>query len=103
MASSPKSTTVAASSDAPPAGAPLVDLDSAIFKDVSVTLQAKLGEVSLTVAELLALRTGEVLKLDLELDSPIELRLNQSTVALGEIVAVDDHFGVRITAISAKT
>jgi flagellar motor switch protein FliN len=102
MPSSSKSATAAVTDKAAPSGAPLVNLDSAIFKDVSVTLQAKLGEVSLTVAELLALRTGEVLKLDLQLESPIELRLNQSTVALGEIVAVDDHFGVRITEISAK-
>jgi flagellar motor switch protein FliN/FliY len=99
---SSKSATASAPTGVDAPGAPLLNLESAIFKDVAVTLQAKLGETSLTVSELLALRTGDILKLDLQLDSPVELRLNQSTVALGEIVAVDDHFGVRITEIAAK-
>lgn len=99
---SSKSATAGAPTGADAPGAPLLNLESAIFKDVAVNLQAKLGETSLTVSELLALRTGDVLKLDLQLDSPVELRLNQSTIALGEIVAVDDHFGVRITEIAAK-
>ncbi|HYF22973.1 MAG TPA: FliM/FliN family flagellar motor switch protein [Caulobacteraceae bacterium] len=79
---------------------PLVPLDSALFKDVNVAIQAKLGLATLSVEELLALRAGSVVKLDVRLNELIELRLNQSLVARGEIVAVDDHFGVRIVEIA---
>lgn len=79
---------------------PLVGLDSPIFKDVSVELQAKLGSVTMSIGELLALKSGAVLKLDLKLNDTIELRLNQSLVAKGEIVAVDDNFGVRIVEVA---
>ena len=80
-------------------GPPLVSLDSAIFRDVKVTLEAKLGEVTLSVEELLALKSGEVVKLDARLNDLVELRLNKGLVARGEIVAVEDQFGVRIVEI----
>ena len=80
--------------------APLVSIDSAIFKDVNVELQAKLGAITLSVGELLALRSGSVVKLDMQMNDLIELRLNQSLVARGEIVAVDDNFGVRIVEVA---
>ena len=79
---------------------PLVPIDSAIFKDVNVAVQAKLGLATLSVEDLLALKTGSVVKLDVRLNDLIELRLNQSLVARGEIVAVDDHFGIRIVEIA---
>ncbi len=84
-----------------PNAPPLVSMDAAIFQDVAVALQARLGQTSLSVADLLALRAGSVVKLDLKMNDLIELRLNQSLVARGEIVAVDDHFGVRIVEIAS--
>jgi len=83
-----------------PAGPPLVSMDSAIFKDVQVSLQAILGETTLTIAELLALTAGSVVKLEPKINDLVEVRLNQSLVARGEIVAVDDNFGVRIVEIA---
>ena len=83
-----------------PKGRPLLFIDSTIFKDVRVSLQAKLGQVTLTVADLLALKAGSVVKLDLQMNELIELRLNESVVARGEIVAVDDNFGVRIVEVA---
>lgn len=82
--------------------APIVSMDAAIFQDVNVSLLARLGQVTLSVADLLALKSGSVVKLDLKMNDLIELRLNQSLVARGEIVAVDDNFGVRIVEIAAK-
>jgi flagellar motor switch protein FliN len=85
-----------------PKGPPLVGLDSAIFKEVQVDLKVRLGLVRLSVEELLALKSGSVLTLDSKLSDPVELRLNDSVVAMGEIVAVGGQFGVRITDV-AKT
>ena len=81
-------------------GPPLVSLDSAIFKDVNVDLKARLGEVTLTVEDLLQLRAGSVVTLAAKLNDLVELRLNDSVVARGEIVAVGDHFGVRIVDVA---
>jgi len=90
----------AATPPAGPDGAGLVTLDSAIFKDVRVSLKARLGETTLSVDELLQLKTGSVLKLERLLSELVELRLNDAVIARGEIVAVDDHFGVRILEIA---
>jgi flagellar motor switch protein FliN len=79
-----------------PKGPPLLSMDSMIFKDVRVPLEAALGQTTMTVEDLLALKAGSVVKLDLKMNDLVELRLNQSVVARGEIVAVDDHFGIRI-------
>jgi len=83
-----------------PAGPRLLSLDSAILKTVPVALQAWLGETRLSVGELTALKAGSVIKLDLKLNDLVELRLNDSLVARGEIVAVDDNFGIRIVEIA---
>jgi len=81
-------------------GRSLLSIGSPVFGDVRVTVKARLGEMTLTIHELLALQPGSVLKLDLRLDEPVELRLNESVVARGEIVAVDDHFGIRIVELA---
>jgi flagellar motor switch protein FliN/FliY len=75
-------------------------IDPAIFKDVRVSLRAKLGEAELSVEELLALKSGSTVKLDVKMNDLVELRLNDALVARGEIVAVDDNFGVRIVEIA---
>lgn len=81
----------------------MLGMDAAIFRDVQVDLEAKLGQVTLSIATLMALRPGAVLELDAKLNDLVELRLNQAIVARGEVVAVDDHFGVRITEIAKPT
>jgi flagellar motor switch protein FliN/FliY len=95
------------SSDAPIAsgggaatGQQLLSIDSAIFRDVRVVLRARLGEATLSVEELLALKAGSVVTLETALNEPIELRLNDALVARGEIVAVGDSFGVRIVEVA---
>ena len=75
-------------------------MDAAILRDVPVQLQATLGEASMVIETLLALRAGSIVKLDLKVNDLIDLRLNNALVARGEIVAVDDHFGVRIVEIA---
>lgn len=84
----------------PPLGSPLISIDSPLLKDVRVLLDAKLGRANLSIEELLGLRAGSILKLDLQMNDLIELQLNGATVARGEIVAVDDHFGVRIVEVA---
>jgi len=84
---------------APPADEPLVGLDSAVFRHVQVALRVRLGEISMSVEELLTLKSGAVLTLDRLLSEPVELFLNDALVARGEIVAVEDNFAVRLVEV----
>lgn len=82
-------------------GEPLLPPDSPLLKDLHVTLQARLGEAVMPIAELLALRAGSVLSLETRMNEPVELYLNDALVGRGEIVAVDDRFAIRILEIAA--
>lgn len=90
-------------SDAPmetPAGPALVAKDMSLVGHVPVMLSARVGSVSLSIEQLFALKKGEVLPMNESLDAPITLLLNGKAVARGELVAVEDNFGVRITELA---
>jgi len=88
--------------DAPVSRAPTTTsrLNNRLIETVDVKLETYLGATSMTIAELNDLRTGGVIALDAALNEVVELRLNGICIAHGELVAVGDKFGVRITAIS---
>lgn len=89
--------------DAPestPDGAALVAKDISLVGHVPVTMTAVVGSVSLTVERLFALRKGEVLAMNESVDAPVTLLLNGKAVARGELVAVEDNLGVRITELA---
>ena len=71
-----------------------------LIEHVEVTLDAFVGGARLTVAELNALQPGSTVKLDTALNQAVELRLNGTVVGRGELVAVGDRFGVRLTEIA---
>jgi flagellar motor switch protein FliN/FliY len=66
---------------------------------VSIRLQACVGEVALTVGQLLQARENAVLEIDRTVDAPVDLLLNGRVVARGQLVAVEDRFAVRITEL----
>jgi flagellar motor switch protein FliN/FliY len=80
---------------------PLVAINSDLLRDVRVSIEARLGRTDLTVAQLTALKTGSVVTLETSLADHVELYLNGVLVARGEIVAVGEVYGVRITDIGA--
>jgi len=80
-----------------------VSVNSPIFRDVQVKLDAALGRAEISVQEVLALKSGSVVKLDARLNDLAELRLNDSLVARGEIVAVDGSFAIRIVEIAQSS
>ncbi|MBX9813391.1 MAG: FliM/FliN family flagellar motor switch protein [Sphingomonas sp.] len=79
---------------------PRTGVNPEIVGAIQVTLEALLGEARVTVAELTALKSGATLALTAPLNHPVELRLNGAVVARGELVAVGDHFAVRLTDVS---
>jgi flagellar motor switch protein FliN len=76
---------------------PLTTIDAEIFNDVDVRLTAVLGHGTIAVRALLDLSDGSVIGLDTPLDGLVDLILNNHVVAQGEIVTVNDRFGVRVT------
>ena len=65
--------------------------------DMEVTVE--LGRTRMTVRELLALAPGAVLELDRAAGSPADLLVNGRLIARGEVVVVDEDFGLRVTEI----
>ncbi len=80
---------------------PIPKVSPKLIETVAVELDAVLGHAGMTVGELTALKAGGVIALDAPLNRQVELRLNGVAVARGELVAVDDRFGVRIEDIVA--
>lgn len=74
--------------------------DISLIGHVQVSLAAQVGTVSLSVERLFALKAGEVISMNELLDAPVTLMLNGRAVARAELLAVDDHFGVRILELA---
>jgi flagellar motor switch protein FliN/FliY len=75
-------------------------LNNRLIESVDVKLETYLGATSMTIAALNDLRVGSAIALDAALNEVVELRLNGVCIAHGELVAVGDKFGVRVTAIA---
>lgn len=77
-------------------------IDIALLGDVEIALEARLGEATLTISDLTALKSGSVVTLDRSLADHADIYLNGKMIARGEIVAVDKSFGIRITEIAKQ-
>ncbi|KAF0177034.1 MAG: FliM/FliN family flagellar motor switch protein [Hyphomonadaceae bacterium] len=82
------------------AHAALPGLAGVLIDTVSVTVETYLGETAMTIAQLNALAARDVVRLDASLAECVALRVNGVKVAEGELVAVGDRFGVRITSVA---
>jgi flagellar motor switch protein FliN/FliY len=67
--------------------------------DVKARVMVCVGGATITVGELLAARQDQVLRLDRAVDQPVDLLVEGQLIARGQLVAVDDYFGVRITEL----
>lgn len=70
-----------------------------LLGDVEMEVTAELGRTSMTVRELLSLVPGSVVELDRIAGAPIDVLVNGTVIARGEVVVVDEEFGVRVTEI----
>lgn len=67
--------------------------------DVPVKVSAVLGRKRMSVAELMGLGAGAVIELDRRVGEPIDLYINETLIARGELVLVDGALGVTMTEI----
>lgn len=71
----------------------------AMLMDVGLQLTVELGRTHLTVRQVLDLQKGSVLELDRIAGDAVDIYVNDRLVARGDVVVVDDKFGVRITEL----
>lgn len=69
---------------------------------VPLQLAVQLGTCRLSLADVLKLGQGSVLELDRAAGAPVDVLANDEPIARGEIVAVDDRFGVRILELIGR-
>jgi flagellar motor switch protein FliN/FliY len=98
----PMGTFTSAPAPQPPAFAAMgrgLEMLHGVVMDVTV----ELGRTKMSVRELLALTPGTVLELDRAAGSPADLLVNGRLIARGEVVVVDEDFGLRVTEIVDAT
>src|ERR1051325_9993031 len=70
-----------------------------LLLDVEIPISVEVGRAQLSLDDVLNLVPGSVVALDKRAEEPVDLRVNGKLVARGEVVLVDDTYGLRITQI----
>ena len=70
-----------------------------VFNDVELLISVEFGRAEVTIKDLLKLSRGSVLEVDKMSGEPVDLRVNGRMTARGEVVVVNDHYGIRVTEI----
>ncbi len=73
-----------------------------ILKDVEMNLSVELGRKEIPLGDILKLVKGSVIELDKMAGEPVEILVNGSRIALGEVVVIDEHFGVRVSSLVSE-
>jgi len=73
-----------------------------LLMNVSLQVSVELGRCTMRVSDVLKLGKGSIVELDQLAGGPIDVLVNHRVVARGEVVAVQDRFGVRITEVVAR-
>lgn len=78
---------------------PSVGGNIALILDVPMTLTVELGRTTQLVQDILGLGEGSIIELDKLAGEPVDLLVNGKLIAKGEVVVIDENFGVRVTDI----
>ncbi|HMO10172.1 MAG TPA: flagellar motor switch protein FliN [Actinotalea sp.] len=79
------------------------DYGMRLLHDVEMTLSAEIGRTKLPVRQVLDLVPGTILELDRAAGAPADVMVNGRLVARGEVVVIDEDYGIRITEIVTET
>ncbi|MCF7935516.1 MAG: flagellar motor switch phosphatase FliY [Synergistales bacterium] len=74
-----------------------------LILDIPVRLTVELGRTRKTIGEVLNMAPGSVIELEKMAGEPVDLLVNGKLIARGEIVVIDENFGVRLTEIVSRT
>jgi flagellar motor switch protein FliN/FliY len=79
--------------------APVRDVNLDVILDVPVTLSLEVGRTRLPIRSLLQLNQGSVVELERAAGEPLDVFVNGTLVAHGEVVVVNDKFGIRLVDV----
>ncbi|MEC1260877.1 flagellar motor switch phosphatase FliY [Bacillus swezeyi] len=73
-----------------------------MLMDIPLSVTVELGRTNRSVKEVLELSSGSIIELDKLAGEPVDILVNQRVVAKGEVVVIDENFGVRVTDILSQ-
>jgi flagellar motor switch protein FliN/FliY len=82
-----------------PEAAPADDADLARLHNVPVELAVEIGRTHMTIGDTLGLGPGSIITLDRMAGEPVDLLVNGRPIARGEVVVIDEEFGLRVTEV----
>ncbi|WP_243289866.1 flagellar motor switch phosphatase FliY [Bacillus sp. FJAT-47783] len=85
----------------PPKSTEVQNLD--MLLDIPLTVTVELGRTKRSIQNILELSTGSIIELDKLAGEPVDILINNKKVAKGEVVVIDENFGVRVTDILSQT
>jgi flagellar motor switch protein FliN/FliY len=85
----------------PQAPRPVTAEELARLHDVPVELAVEVGRTKMTIREALALGPGSIVTLNRLAGEPVDLLVNGKPIARGEVVVIDEEFGLRVTEVLA--
>ena len=74
-------------------------INSDVLQNIAVTISVEVGRTSLKIRDLMRLTQGSVVELDRIAGEPLDLLVNDTLVAQGEVVLVNERYGVRLTQV----
>ncbi len=77
------------------------DANLGVVSHVTLPLSVELGRCSMRLHEILKIGAGSLIKLDRAAGAPVDLLINDTVVGRGEIVALDDRYGICVTELVA--
>jgi len=75
-------------------------IDQEVLQNISVTMSIEVGRAQIKIRDLMRLTQGSVVELDRIAGEPLDLLVNNTVVVQGEIVLVNDRYGVRLTRVA---
>ena len=70
-----------------------------VLQNISVTLSIEVGRAMIKIKDLMRLTQGSVVELDRSAGEPLDLLINNTVVAQGEVVLVNERYGIRLTRV----
>lgn len=74
-----------------------------VILDIPVTISMEVGNTEITIRNLLQLNQGSVVELDRLAGEPLDVKVNGTLIAHGEVVVVNEKFGIRLTDVISPT
>jgi len=84
-------------------GTSIDELNLGVILEVPVTLSMEIGRTQISIRNLLQLNQGSIVELDRFAGEPLDVLVNGTLVAHGEVVVINDKFGIRLTDVISQS